>query len=352
MDGLVTTSRQELVYCVEAEQDGVRIDIYLPLMCAGLSRGKARKLLAEGAVCLNGVPVRVMSRRVYRGDRISLLQPVLPEVEDVGKHGLGDDDQEGEGAEQEERMNPFVQEIAWDTLGGRPVFLYRDDYLAVVNKPAGIPTEPTRDVDIQSSLRQVEASLREAGLHPRRIYVVAVHRLDAPASGALVFALRKQAAAALSAQFANRTAGRLYRALVVGNVASEHGELRDYLGRISWIRQGVVPKNRGKLAITEYRVVERFADATLVELKLQTGRTHQIRVQMAAAGHPLIGDWMYCSEDVAQRCPPAQRLMLHACSLTLVHPHTQETMEFSAALPDDFAAYLEQLRLSSSGVTG
>lgn len=328
---VVTVANNEQVYGVESEHNDLRIDIFLARVCAGLSRGKARKMLAEGSVLLNGTSVRVMSRRIHTGDRVCLLKPPEPVIEEAD-------------LAETAAPNYFAQDISWDTLGGRPVFLYRDDYLAVINKPSGIPTEPTREIEMQTCLRQVEATLQEEGLHPRRMYVVAVHRLDAPASGALVFALRKQAAAALSEQFATRTAGRLYWALVVGQVASDQGELQDYLGRVSWIRQGIVPKNRGKLAITQYRVVERFAEATWVEIKLQTGRTHQIRVQMAAAGHPLVGDWMYCPEETALRCPPAQRLMLHAHSLSLVHPQTEETMEFVAPLPEDFAAYLEHLR--------
>lgn len=325
-------SQSKAFFLVEKEQSGLRLDQCASRVFEGLSRTRARALISEGSLWVNGKPVRRNSRKVFAGDRITLLV----------KDGTLE---KSDANSTSEASQPVID---WDAHGGRPAFLYRDNWLAVLNKSSGIPTEPTRREDLRICLRQVEATLREEGLHPRRLYVAAVHRLDAQASGALAFALRKKAAAELSGQFASRTAGRIYQALVVGQVESEEGELRHHLARVGpGLRQGVVSEGRGKHAITRYRVLRRFDDASLVELRLQTGRTHQIRVQMSEIGHPLLGDWLYLPEEDASRCPRASRLMLHAVSLSLNHPKTGERMTFEAPLPDDFAGYLGELEGAS-----
>ncbi len=325
------------VHLVTKEQHGLRIDQCVPQGFASLSRRKARQLIGEGCVWINGRVIRVHSRKVSAGDRITVkLEDANPNDLDVME------------AESSENANHFAEDIDWDVHGGRPSFLFRDKYIAILDKPSGIPTEPTRREDLRTCLRQVEAIQREEGLHPHRQYVAAAHRLDAQASGVLAFALRKKAAAELSSQFAVRTAKRVYRALVVGNVEKDEDELHHHLTRVGpGVRQGVVSADRGKHAITNYQVLERFGAVTLVELQLQTGRTHQIRVQMAEVGHPLVGDWLYLPKEREHECPKGDRVMLHAVSLSLVHPRTQKIMEFVSELPADFIAYMEQLRNQS-----
>lgn len=322
------------------EQHGLRLDQCVPQGFEHLSRRKARQLISDGQVWLNGQVVRVQSRRVSSGDRVT----VRIALEEPNETKQTPAQTKGSG-------NRFAEDIDWSVYGGKPSFLFRDNYIAILDKPSGTPTEPTRREDLRTCLRQVEAIQREEGLHPRRQYVAAAHRLDAQASGVLAFALRKKAAAELSSQFAARTAKRVYNALVVGAVERDEEELHHHLARVGpGVRQGVVSEDRGKHAITTYRVLKRWESVTLVELQLGTGRTHQIRVQMAAAGHPLVGDWLYLPDEQAEQCPRGERVMLHAVSLALVHPRSQETMTFESSLPNDFIEYMDQLGPHSSPV--
>ncbi len=311
---------------VSRREAGERLDRYIANVFPELSRRKARELIAKGYIWLNGHPVRILSRRLKGGDRITWFdedfQPSAapPEGEESGS-------------------------IDWEKYGGRPEFLFRDQFMAIANKPAGLPTEPTPKEDVRTLKRQIEAVLREEGLHPRRIYVTAVHRLDAAASGAVAFALKKTAARELSRQFAERRSRRIYRALVAGIPEADSGELKHYIG---WtgpgVRHGVLPPSKGKLAVLTYRVVEKFSRASLLEIQLQTGRTHQIRVQMSAVGHPLLGDWLYMPRELAAQYPSSNRLMLHAHYLKVYHPSNRRPIEVEAPYPDDFTEFLEKLR--------
>ncbi len=229
-------------------------------------------------------------------------------------------------------------------FGEAPNFLYVDRHMAILNKPSGTPVEPTPNEDLRTCLRQVEAWQRARGVHPKKQYATAAHRLDAGASGAVAFALSKTAARVLSAQFAQHTARRIYWAVVVGCPDPESGTLRDHMDHTGpGLKRSVVPSNQGKLAVTDYRVLERLGPASLIEIRLQTGRTHQIRVHFAHIGHPLVGDWMYCPTEKALLCPPSKRLLLHARELTLTHPNGTD-IAVVAPLDDDFTAYLDALR--------
>jgi 23S rRNA pseudouridine1911/1915/1917 synthase len=331
----MTTSRT--FWIVEIEQHGLRLDQYLAQTSAEMSRTQARRLIAAGEIWRNGRPLRIASRTVSSGDRIT-WSPHPPCHNSFDSHSSASSPSHS----QTDSYSDIVQAIDWLVVGGRPDFLYRDQYIAIVNKPAGIPSEPTQREDLKTCLRQIEACLREEGLMSRRRYVTAVHRLDAAASGVLAFALRKTAAAHLSAQFANHSAGRLYRAIVAGVITDDQGELQHHLAHVGpGVRQGVVPANRGKLAITKYRVLQRFGNSTVVEIQLFTGRTHQIRVQMAHIGHPLLGDWLYCPPEIAQANPQIHRLMLHAHTLSLQHPVTQQQLHISAPIPAEFESHTD-----------
>ena len=311
---------------VSRYEAGQRLDRYIADVFPEISRRKARELIAKGYIWLNGHPVRILSRRLKRGDRITWFDE---EIESSAPPSEGEES----------------RSIRWERYGGKPGFLYRDHFLAIAEKPAGLPTEPTPREDVKTLKRQIEALLREEGLHPKRIYVTAVHRLDAAASGAVAFALKKTAARELSRQFAERRTRRTYRALVAGIPREKSGELRHYIG---WtgpgVRHGVLPPSKGKLAVLTYRVIEEFSDASILEIQLKTGRTHQIRVQMAAVGHPLLGDWLYMPRDLAARYPSASRLMLHAYYLKLYHPEDGRPLEVRSPYPPDFSDFLRDIR--------
>jgi len=222
--------------------------------------------------------------------------------------------------------------------------LYDNGPVLVINKPAGILTQAPAGID--SLEIQVKAFYREREQKEGNIYLGLPHRLDRPVSGAIVFARHVRAAQRLSGQFENRTVTKVYWALVEGDVLSDEGTWTDHLHKRHGMSQSiVVPPDdpRGKNAVMHYRVRGRLPKAgTWLEVELETGRTHQIRVQCASRGHAVIGDAQYGStrpfgeqfEDERQRA-----IALHARQLGFNHPMTQEVVDVLAPLPlawDDF----------------
>ncbi len=208
--------------------------------------------------------------------------------------------------------------------------VHDDDDIVVADKPAGlltIGTDRERNRTLYRRLFNIERRCREGG----RVYVV--HRLDRDASGLLVFAKSVPAKRALQAQFHDRTASRTYHAVVLGSYPRDEDVLKSYLAENRALRMYVTTdRRRGKLATTRVRVLRRAASATLLEVVLESGRKHQIRVHLAETGHPLLGDRRY-GED---RAGPIGRLALHAVALELEHPTTGKRMRFESPLPRRF----------------
>ncbi len=205
--------------------------------------------------------------------------------------------------------------------------LHLDRDMLVVDKPAGLLSVPGRQPGWRDS-----ALLRAQRDHPQ---IYDVHRLDMDTSGVLVFALRRKAEVALKGQFADRSVAKRYLARVSGHPA-ESGEIDLPLRRLG----GLPPRNEvdracGKPARTRYRVIRRDEDASLLELELLTGRSHQLRVHLAAIGHPILGDRLYAPPELAAAAP---RLALHAWRLELDHPYRGERLRFEAPIPALFAA--------------
>ena len=211
--------------------------------------------------------------------------------------------------------------------------LYQDKDLLVVNKPSGILTNPGRGIALADSLLS-----RVQHTYPSALLV---HRLDLGTSGVVVFALRRKAERELKRQFAERVVKKRYLAVVAGLLTNQEGNIILPLRAdpLNPPTQHVHPE--GKAAETAYRVLQHCADAvldrTLVELKPVTGRSHQLRVHMAALGHPILGDTFYAPAPIQQAAP---RLLLHAAELTLLQPYSQQSLTFVA--DTDF--------VSSSGV--
>jgi len=205
--------------------------------------------------------------------------------------------------------------------------VHEDDDLVVVDKPAGLLTIGTA----REKVRTLHAALFERERRRRRGgRVFVVHRLDREASGLIVFAKSEGAKRALQAQFRQRSAGRVYRALVRGAYPRDEDVLESYLAENRAFRVYVTPDERqGRHAVTRVRVLRRTAAATLVEARLDTGRKHQIRVHLASTGHPILGDRRY-GED---RPGPFGRLALHAVGLELTHPRSGERLRFRSPFP-------------------
>ncbi len=204
-----------------------------------------------------------------------------------------------------------------------PELVYIDDTLIVVNKPAGLPSVPGRAEGLQDCMAsRVQAMVADA---------LVVHRLDMATSGLLVFARGKTAQRQLSLAFAQREVGKLYVAVVAGQVAHDSGEINlplitDWPNR----PRQKVDFETGKPSVTRYRVLSRSAHGTRVALEPITGRSHQLRVHLLALGHPILGDALYAPPDVLARAP---RLLLHAQSLSLAHPVRGDALQFDSPAP-------------------
>lgn len=299
---------------------GQRIDRVIAMM-AGVSRRQAVALLESGKVTINGAVPGKPSQRLAVDD------VVVIEVLDVV-----------------------------DTLHADPSVsisvVHADDDLVVVDKPAGLVVHPGSGVTggtlIQGLLSRFPSLRSMAAADPASERPGVVHRIDRGTSGLLVVALNDDAYQGLVRQFSTRSVGRLYRALVVGDVESDAGLIDAPLGRSPRdpTRRAVVAD--GKVARTHYRVVRRFAEprCSLVECRLETGRTHQIRAHFTAIDHPIVGDDRYGGSRLGL---PLDRPFLHAAELRFEHPRTGDDMRFESALPADLVAVLNRLEVSGPG---
>ena len=215
--------------------------------------------------------------------------------------------------------------------------LYDQGPCLVVNKPAGLLTQAPRGID---SLELVVKDFYRAREGKQgNIYLGLPHRLDRPVSGAIVFARHVRAARRLATQFEQRTVNKIYWALVEGDVQPDCGEWRDFLHKRHGMAQSIVVDDRdprGKCAVLRYRVRHRSRRGSWLEVELETGRTHQIRVQAASRGHPVVGDLQYGAQHgfgPAVDDPRCQAIALHARQLQFVHPMTHDPVTVIAPLP-------------------
>lgn len=294
------------------EDAGARLDAFL----AGKmekTRSSVQKLIEEENVRLNGAPA-VKNARLREGDRVEATEPP-PEVPDVKP-----------------------QNIPLDIV-------YEDQDLLVVNKPKGMVVHPAAG-NPDGTL--VNALLFHCGDSLSGINGVIrpgiVHRIDKDTSGLLIVAKNDRAHQSLAEQIAVHSFTRIYNAVVYGIVKEEEGTVSAPIGRHPTDRKRMaVLSSGGREAVTHYRVLERFPGFTLVECRLETGRTHQIRVHMAHIGHPVAGDPVYgpkkCITELQGQC-------LHARVIGFIHPATGEYLEFDSGLPPYFERFLEKLRRS------
>jgi len=219
--------------------------------------------------------------------------------------------------------------------------VYEDEHLLVVNKPAGLSVHPGAGRRSGTLVNAVLARVPDLAGVGGALRPGIVHRLDKDTSGLLVVAKTAPAYLALQSQVASRAIGRTYLALVSGVLPRDEGTIEAPIGRHPRHRTRMAVISRGRAAITRYRVVERFARYTLVEVHLVTGRTHQIRVHFAHLGHPVAGDPVYGGRPDELG---VGRQALHACRLRFTHPVSGQALAFEAPLPADLAAAIERAR--------
>jgi 23S rRNA pseudouridine1911/1915/1917 synthase len=224
---------------------------------------------------------------------------------------------------------------------GQNALVYADAQLVVIDKPAGLSTVAFDETERDSLDQRVARALGG-----RRAALGIVHRLDKETSGLVVFARTLHAKRALKQQFRFHTTHRRYQALVHGDVAARTLSSRLVRDRGDGLRGSTENPKLGKPSTTHVKPIERLRGATLIECTLETGRTHQIRIHLSEAGHPLVGERVYI-RGYAAKPISAPRLMLHAAELGFTHPVSGQQLRFSSPLPADFLAELDALRLHS-----
>ncbi|MEQ1830789.1 MAG: RluA family pseudouridine synthase [Pirellula sp.] len=217
-------------------------------------------------------------------------------------------------------------------------FLYDDADIVIVNKPANLLTVPTKHREAHTLLSLVERQLKKSDETAK---LFCVHRLDRGVSGVLVLAKSLEVAEALRDQFALRKPNRRYIALVVGTPSPPNNVLRNYLSTDADLNRYVVQSaEQGELAITHYLTRQVWRDSSLLEIKLETGRRNQIRVQLAEIGHPILGDPRYRARLATHWAWPHARIALHAESLGFTHPRSNEPIDFETPWPQEFRDFI------------
>ena len=295
---------------VEEISAGRRLDVWLSEKISA-SRSHAQKLIADGFVKINGSPAKA-NRKLAAGEIVSVTEPAAVDVDYLPEN------------------------LPLDIL-------YEDADIIVINKARGMTVHPAETVKSGTLVNALLYHCRDlSGINGVRRPGI-VHRLDKDTSGVMVVAKNDAAHLNLAEQIKSKTATRTYLAIVHGVIADSTGIITGAIGRDKFDRKKMSVTADGKSAVTEFRVLEKFADFTFVECKLQTGRTHQIRVHMAAIGHPLLGDTKYTArKNPFDICGQA----LHSHTLKLFHPTTGKLMNFTAPLPDDIKKILEALSYS------
>lgn len=293
-----------------ADREGERADALLSRLVPDLTRSGAQRLLERGAVTSEGRPVR-KNDRPAPGD---VLEVVLPDPEPIA-------------------VRP--QDIPLDVV-------YEDGDVIVVNKPVGLVVHPAPGhpdgtlvnallYHCGSSLSGINGELRPG----------IVHRIDRDTSGLIIAAKNDKAHLALAAQLQDHSLARTYEAVVVGGLKEDSGTVNAPIGRHPVDRKKMaIDRKNGREAVTHWSVLARYPGYTHVECRLETGRTHQIRVHLASIGHPLLGDTVYGAKKPV---PGLAGQCLHARRLRFVHPSTGEEMDLECPLPDWFQEVLRKI---------
>jgi 23S rRNA pseudouridine1911/1915/1917 synthase len=294
-------------YSLTADIPGIRLDKFLGENCPELSRTHAQKLVAEGLVTVNGRVARA-SLKLNTGDKIDVTIP----------------------PEAPSHLTP--EDIPLKII-------YEDNDLMVIDKPPGLAVHPAPGHPAHTLANAVVGHLPELAEDPDESGRPGiVHRLDKDTSGLILVAKNRVAQANLSDQFKARTVAKYYQVLVKGKLKPETGIIEANIGRDPRNRQRMAVVTGGREARTEYRVIRYIGDYSLLEIKPETGRTHQIRVHLAAIGFPVVGDATYGVPS-----PHVARQFLHAGKIKFQLPSTGEYVEFESPLPPDLEQALNDI---------
>jgi len=295
----------------ETKDAGKRLDVWLTSKFSDYSRSYISKLIEEGNITVCGKPAKA-GYKLKAGDKIDVR------------------------IEEPKPLEVTPEKIDLDII-------YEDNDIVVINKPRGMVVHPAAGnfsgTLVNALLEHCSDSLSDInGIIRPGI----VHRIDKDTSGVLVVAKNNESHLKLSTLLKKHDIQRVYLAVASGVIKEDAGRIEAPIGRHPADRKKMaVNLKNGRHAVTHFKVIERFKSATLIEARLETGRTHQIRVHMAYIGHPLVGDMVY---GKSKKKYPIEGQALHAMLLGFVHPRTGEYMEFRAEPPEDFVVLLEQLR--------
>jgi 23S rRNA pseudouridine1911/1915/1917 synthase len=305
-----------------------RLDVFLTHHVENATRNKVQQAIEAGTVLVNGAKVR-SSHKVSPGETIHITLPKAPP------------------------QRAIPENIPLDIL-------YEDGDLLVVNKPAGMVTHPAYGNYTGTLVNALLYHCNHLSSLSDEMRPGIVHRLDKDTSGVMVIAKSDAAHAYLAKQFSLRTVSREYWAIVWGTFRDNEGVVETHLGRSKSDRKKMAVVKEGKLAATEYKIIEQFGYLSLVRLKLRTGRTHQIRVHLAHIHHPVFGDPTYSGRqivagpntmrqkaEVTNLLKKISRQALHAKTLGFLHPKTKKRLRFESNLPHDILDILSLLQKQS-----
>ncbi|MFJ7648051.1 RluA family pseudouridine synthase [Lysinibacillus sp. NPDC097279] len=298
----------QVSYTIEEQQQGERIDKAISSIQTEWSRTQISNWITEGIVKVNGETVKA-KYKVKAGDVVEIIVP------------------------EAEPLDVIAENLALDIV-------YEDADVLVVNKPKGMVVHPAPGHMTGTLVNGLMYQCKDLSGINGVMRPGIVHRIDKDTSGLLMVAKNDVAHESLVDQLVNKTVTRKYTALVHGHIAHDKGTIDAPIGRDQKDRQKQAVVDKGKHAVTHFQVIERFGDYTLVECRLETGRTHQIRVHMNYIGFPLVGDPKYGPRKTID----FGGQVLHAGILGFNHPTTDEYMEFEAPLPVDYVQLLEELR--------
>lgn len=298
-------------HIIDEKDKGTRLDVYVQKIYSDRTRSFIKNLIEKGDITVNGESVKAgFSLRAGDIVDVEVPEPISTDI------------------------NP--ENIPLDIV-------YEDSDLLVINKPQGMVVHPASGCYTGTLVNALLYHIKDLSGINGELRPGIVHRLDKDTAGLLLVAKNDFAHVSLAEQIKEKSCKRIYQAIVLGHLKEKEGQITTYLNRGTNERKKifVVPMGRGKIAITNYRVLEEFKGYSLVEYELKTGRTHQIRVHSAFIGHPILGDKVYGKPDdkwglVGQA--------LCACKISFTHPRTGEAMTFEVPLPDWFNKVLDDLK--------
>jgi 23S rRNA pseudouridine1911/1915/1917 synthase len=290
------------------EQAGITVAAFVKDRAA-VAWSVAKRHVTSGKVFVDGACVTAIDHRLAAGQQVE-LRMAAPKPRDPEREG---------------------------------VLVYDDAHVVVIDKPADVNSVPYEERETGTAMDLIRGAWRRMGKPATSVALHVVHRIDRATSGLLMFAKTKRAEIGLAAQLRAHTLAREYRCVAHGVVASGRIESTLIADRGDGLRGSTTRTDQGKRAVTHVEVVRALRNATLCTVRLETGRTHQIRIHLAESGHPLVGELVYI-RDYTGPVLTSSRLLLHAATLGFQHPITGERVELASELPPDFTAVVDRLQ--------